>query len=67
MFKILLFAILTIYALWRITSFLGKITGGGSGSQSNGNRGGNVRVDNNPNKNKKDFGGGEYVDYEEVK
>jgi len=28
---------------------------------------GDVNIDNNPNKKKSDFKGGEYVDYEEVK
>ncbi len=66
MFKIILFAVLAIYALWRISSFIGKITG--MGTRSGGvNQNGNVRVETDPNKNKEEFDGGEYVDYEEVK
>ena len=67
MIKILLFAVLTIYALWRISSFLGKITGMGSRSNNPPGSNGNVRVDNDPNQHKEKYEGGEYVDYEEVK
>lgn len=28
---------------------------------------GNIHVDNNPNQEKKNYDGGEYIDYEEVK
>lgn len=69
MIKIILIAILFFYALYRVGGFLLKIVSLGASNQSDRRspRDGNVHVDKNPNKDKKHFEGGEYVDYEEVK
>ncbi|MEQ9402932.1 MAG: hypothetical protein RIM99_05050 [Cyclobacteriaceae bacterium] len=76
MLKFLLIAILVIYSFYRVASFLFKIVFGGySKGQFNSQQRGrkapnsNLNVDRIPrNENrKKDFEGGDYVDFEEVK
>ena len=67
MLKIILFAVLFFYAIYRVSGFLVKIFGMGSQPQQQRNHPrGNVRVDDDTKKSKKSFEGGEYIDYEEV-
>ena len=66
MLKLLLLVVIFFYALYRFGGLILKVLSFGSSPQQNNKRG-NVNVDSNPNKDKKHFDGGEYVDYEEVK
>lgn len=63
MFKFLLILILVIYALYRLSVFFGRMTG----SDHRRPQDPNVHVNSQPNKDKKGYQGGEYVDYEELK
>lgn len=74
MLKILLFAVLIFYVLYKLGLFrvIVRNATGGYREQGNVNRrppGSNVDIDDAPQKGKgkSDFKGGEYVDYEEVK
>ncbi|HMQ00150.1 MAG TPA: DUF4834 domain-containing protein [Cyclobacteriaceae bacterium] len=75
MLKLLLILSLIIFIAIRIGGFLFRLAGGTTThtsyqkSASQNPAGGNVKVDYNPSKgdNKRDFKGGEYIDYEEVK
>lgn len=76
MFKFLLIVFILSYVVYRVGGFFFKIlTLGGSAQRPPRNQshkrppGANVDVDYAPQnkKSKKDFKGGEYVDYEEVK
>lgn len=64
--KVLLFAVLIGYAVHRLNRFISTVNGSAD-SGSRAAKGGNVRVDSDPGKDKKGFDGGEYVDFEEVK
>ncbi len=67
MFKIILFFILFCYAIYRIGGFVIKLLMFGTNNpKSRVHKNGNVHVDKKPTQDKS-FGGGEYVDYEEVK
>jgi len=66
MFKVLLIAILVIYVLYKITSFLSRIAAHGR-EEYHTPPNSNLRIDKDPRQNKKPFKGGDYVDYEEVK
>lgn len=69
MIKIILFAVLFFYALYRVGGFLLKILSLGATNSQDSRRpkDGSVHVDSNPKENKKSFEGGEYVDFEEIK
>jgi hypothetical protein len=68
MLKVILFAILIVYGIYRIGGFVIKILSFGStDGQSRVHKNGNVHVDKDPNKDHKTYDGGEYIDYEEVK
>jgi hypothetical protein len=77
MLKFLLIIFLFFFILFRLGGFLLKMLGGPSRQDRAKGRkgrkytppGGNVSVDYEPKneKKKKDFEGGEYVDYEDVK
>ncbi len=69
MIKLILFAVLFFYALYRVGGFLLKILSLGATNPQENRRpnDGNVHVDSNPNRDKKSFEGGEYVDFEEIK
>jgi hypothetical protein len=66
MFKVLLIAILLIYGIYRITSFMSKVAAHGRDDHRTAPNS-NVRIDKDPRQDKKPFKGGDYVDYEEVK
>ena len=66
MLKVILFAIIFFYAIYRVSGFLVKLFGTGAQAQQRNHPRGNVRVNKTPDKSKKSFNGGEYIDYEEV-
>ena len=65
MLKILLIIALVVYVLSKLGLF--RVFVQSNQRDQYRSNDGDVNIDNNPNKKKSDFKGGEYVDYEEVK
>ena len=65
MLKILLIITLVVYILSKLGLF--RVFVQSNQRDQYRSNDGDVNIDNNPNKKKSDFKGGEYVDYEEVK
>jgi hypothetical protein len=78
MIRVLIIIILVVYTLFRVSTFLLRIFFGSLGKQQYSQQrtssrrapGSNLNIDNVQaprSKKEKDFVGGEYVDYEEIK